>query len=85
MSKNSIPNCLDDAEYLLTYELGTHSWRTLIFANADELRGFLEERGMHEDPSKFFICKQCVMDNEAFLDGDDNALENYVRICNGSA
>jgi hypothetical protein len=80
MSQDSIPKCLDDAEYLLTYELGTHSWRTLLFDDADELRGFLEQRSMYEKPHRFFIRKLCVMDNDAFISGDNHALENYVRI-----
>ena len=80
MSQNSIPNCLDDAEYLLTYELGTHSWRTLIFGSADELRRFLKERGMDEDPASFIIRKQCVVDNKAFVSGCDDELEDYIRI-----
>ena len=80
MSKDSIPECLDNSDYLLTYELGNNSWRTLIFGNADELRRFLKERGMDEDPASFIIRKQCVVDNKAFVAGCDDELEDYIRI-----
>ena len=80
MSQDSIPECLDNNDYLLTYELGNNSLRTLIFGNADELRRFLKERGMDEDPASFIIRKQCVVDNEAFIAGCDDELEDYIRI-----
>ena len=80
MSQDIIPECLDNSDYLLTYELGNNSWRTLIFGNADELRRFLKERGMDEDPASFIIRKQCVVDNAAFIAGCDDELEDYIRI-----
>ena len=80
MSPDSIPNCLDDAEYLLTYELDKHSTRTLIFLDPDELREFLTLRGMDKEPASFLIRKQCLVDNRAFLAGDNDELEDYIRI-----
>ena len=80
MSQESIPKCLDDAEYLLTYELGARSWRTLLFEDADELREFLRLREYNELVGSFFIRKMVLVDTRAFMAGDNDALEDYVKV-----